>query len=60
MIDLRIDFNCELCKKNDFYTMPMKMKVNNKGDFIRSLNKYELVCRDCRQSYILEFTIKKG
>jgi len=59
MLILRIDFKCPLCENDkDFYTMPMKKKVNNRGDFSRSLNEYEVMCKSCRKSYVLEFTIK--
>jgi len=58
MFTLKIDFKCPLCENKDkWYCMPLKEQTKSK-DFIRSLDKFELVCKKCSKSYFLSFKIK--
>ena len=58
MLIVNIDFHCNLCGNNqDFYAMPCDEKVNGK-DTVPSLNVYKLMCKKCKQSYILHYDIK--
>jgi len=56
MIKATINFKCKICNKKSFYAMPLKKKVNN--DFINSVDKYNLQCKNCGKNYILKFNIK--
>lgn len=58
MITAKLEFTCVLCgNKNKFYIMPLEEKVNS-GDFIHSPNKYKIVCKNCKKTYVLTLTIK--
>lgn len=60
MITTRISFKCIMpgCNNKQYwYIMPLKEKTNS-NDFVRSITKYELVCKKCKKTYILKFTIK--
>jgi hypothetical protein len=58
MITAKLDFACVLCKnRQSWYIMPMKQKTISK-DTIRSMTKFELVCKKCKQSYMLTLKIK--
>jgi len=56
MLTVKINFQCPLCNKVDFYVMPLKEKIRN--DFINSNTKFNLQCKKCGKSYILKFNIK--
>lgn len=61
MFTMKLDFKCiipECGNKDEWYLMPLKEKVKSK-DFIRSINKYEVVCKKCNKTYILSFKIKE-
>lgn len=60
MITTRINFKCIMpgCDNTkNWYVMPLKDKIKSK-DFVRSITRYELLCKKCKKTYILEFKIE--
>lgn len=58
MIILKFKLKCKICgKSKEWYVMPMKEKTKS-NDYIRSATKYELVCKNCKQTYILKFNVE--
>jgi hypothetical protein len=57
MIHAKVKFKCKCCgKSKDWYIMPKKEKTKS-NDYTRSIDKFELVCKNCKKSYTLTIKI---
>lgn len=60
MLTVTMEFKCKLCNQDErFYIMPEKLQVGSgKTDYIRSQNRYTIVCKECQKAYTLTVNIK--
>lgn len=56
MLKVKLDFRCMLCDHRDFYVSPVGEKTAFE-DIIYKLDEYQLVCKKCRKTYVLDFKI---
>ena len=57
MIKCQLDYKCPLCSNTDFYMSPVGEKTVSK-DIVYSLHQFQLVCKKCYKTYLLDYKIE--
>jgi hypothetical protein len=57
MLNAKINATCQLCNGKNFYIMPLDIKTKS-NDMVSSNTKFLVECKECRQKYLLEFTMR--
>lgn len=57
MLNAKINATCKVCGGKNFYCIPCDEKTKS-NDIVSSNTKFLVECKECRQKYLLEFTMR--
>ena len=59
MLFFKMKYKCSICNnQQSWYISPVEEKTKS-GDYYNSLTKFEIICKQCGQRYLLSLNMSK-